>query len=235
MTDICAYRAAIGVFNTMEVRAPKSVKLSSILCSSSKAKAKSLNVVFVLWLLSFISASLTRESSELPVHSTHIGNSVRLWQTDAVQDPQLCSLNLTWFLSAQKRNKLIKAYSGNRNNKTNVFSICHWNAGSAHFQNKLEDVEACLLTNNLDIMGVSEANCNMDTPLYETRIEGYSMVWPKMVINSANNMARLLLIIKDGISFKVCEDLMSPDAANVWIELSTNGGRKILVGQIYRV
>ena len=55
-----------------------------------------------------------------------------------------------------------------------------------------------------------------------------------MAEGSINNVARLLLLVKDGIRFKVRNDLMSPDAANIWIELSTNGGRKILVGQIYR-
>ena len=237
MMDICTYRASIGIFNLTNCKSAKMKrnKLSSNPRSTWKAKTTCLNVVLTIWILSCLTAELSRESPGPGANSPASNNPVR---TCPLIKPgaDYCTflLHTNWFLTARKRNKLVKIVNGNRSNKSSVYNIGHWNAGAAHYQNKHSDIEACLLANSLDILGVSEANCNSNVPSYEVQVEGYSVVWPKMAESSSNNIARLLLLVKDGTSFKVREDLMSPDAANIWIELSTNGGRKILVGQIYR-
>ena len=45
---------------------------------------------------------------------------------------------------------------GNRSSKG--IKLCHWNAGSAHLENKISDIENLILDCNPHLLGISEAN-----------------------------------------------------------------------------
>ena len=68
----------------------------------------------------------------------------------------------------------------------------------------------------------------------ETKIEGYTTIWPRYNRGSINNVPRILVFIKEDLNHKVRQDLMDEDSASIWLELSCNGGRKLLAGQVYR-
>ena len=60
------------------------------------------------------------------------------------------------YISKKKMNQLAKATTGNRSNRG--IKIAHWNAGSAHLHNKMDDLESVIADFKPHILGVSEAN-----------------------------------------------------------------------------
>ena len=145
MIDISKYRASIGIFNTRNGKAgkPKRNHLSSKPVTTRNSTTLCLNVVLSIWLLICVTSEITRESPGSEAHSTPYSNPVRIHSlTKPGAEYSTLLLNTNWFLTAVKRNKLVKTKNGNRSNKSNVFTIGHWNAGAAHYQNKHSDIEA---------------------------------------------------------------------------------------------
>ena len=64
----------------------------------------------------------------------------------------------SWYqwLSNKKKNKLVRAKNGNRQNRG--IKLAHWNAGSAHLKNKMHEIEQVVAENRPHILGISEAN-----------------------------------------------------------------------------
>ena len=114
----------------------------------------------------------------------------------------------------------------------NILKILHWNAGNALLQNKLTELEALILEKTPDILFVSEANLMATLPVDERQIVGYSLHLPGTV--EKHKYVRIVLLIKEGIDFKIQPEMMHEDVAIIWLSIM-KGNRSIMkVGSVYR-
>ena len=67
-------------------------------------------------------------------------------------------------ISRKMRNKLVKQINGNGKN---TLLISHWNLGSKKWQNKKNQIQALVDSDNPDVMFISEANLDELTPPHE--------------------------------------------------------------------
>ena len=126
-------------------------------------------------------------------------------------------------------NKLIKQQNGNGRNS---LIICHWNLGSKLWKNKVNQIQALVDQNNADIIFISEANLDETTPVYESQISGYKITFPLTV--DRNGTARLVLLTKESLNFELRKDLMDNIVTSIWLKISRQGLKSILVCGVYR-
>ena len=136
---------------------------------------------------------------------------------------------LSHSMSRKMRNKSVKQVNGNGKNS---LLISHWNLGSKKWTNKRNQIQALVDTNNPDIIFISEANLDDLTPPHESLISGYSITLPKTVVR--NGTARLVLLTKDNLEFELMENLMDDIVSSIWIKISRQGVKGLLVCGIYR-
>ena len=133
-------------------------------------------------------------------------------------------------MSHSKWNKLIKSSNGNR---SDTIRIGHWNSGSAHLcktstgKSKLEHIKHILSKNNLDILGISEANLPINIPEYVYQIDGYK------VQKSGGQYARVITYSKLSLDCKLISNITDGNTACVWLEAGKTRS-KWLVGNYYR-
>ena len=118
-------------------------------------------------------------------------------------------------------------------NKGSTITIGHWNGGSSQLGKsargieKLEQIKHILGNNNIDILGITEANLQMDLDPCNYRIEGYDC------LKSEGNIARTVSYIKSNLNYKVCPNLMNDGCAENWVEIGSNKN-KWQIGVFYR-
>ena len=78
--------------------------------------------------------------------------------------------------SAKMRNKEKKAENGNISKS---FKVTHWNSGSKHWKNKINEIQVILDTRRPDLLIVSEANVFNTNQDYELVTPGYVMLKTK--------------------------------------------------------
>ena len=117
-------------------------------------------------------------------------------------------------------------------NGKNTLSICHWNLGSKMWRNKLNQIQALVDQDSPDIIFISEANLEEETPPHESLIIGYNITMPKTV--TRNKTARLVLLTRENLDFKLREDLMDDIFTSIWIKISRPGAKSLLICGIYR-
>ena len=132
-------------------------------------------------------------------------------------------------ISRKCRNNKIKQLNGNGKKMIN---ICYWNLGSKNWTKKRNQIQALADQFNPDILVISEANLNPETPLYESQIQGYQITFPKST--SINMTARIIMLTKDELNFKVEENLMVESVSSIWIKLSIPGSKPVLICGVYR-
>ena len=94
----------------------------------------------------------------------------------------------------------------------------HWNGGPSFLGNslrgndKLESIKEILSNNELDILGISEANIESNTDHSKVNIEGYSM------IKSGGNISRLCVYYRSDLSVKIINRNLNNIAA-IWLEI----------------
>ena len=121
--------------------------------------------------------------------------------------------------------------------KKNTLRIATWNKGGANQQlkKKILDVEACLHKHDLDYLGITEANLRTDADIEEVAIKGYKMIWDQGRENQVKKNARVVVFIKEELSFEVMKQHMEGDMMpEVWIKLGHARTKRTLVGTIYR-
>ena len=124
---------------------------------------------------------------------------------------------------------MIKQKNGNGKNS---LSICHWNLGSKKWRNKRNQIQALVDQNNCDLIFISEANLDETTPVHESLITGYDITLPKTVIR--NGTARLILLTKENLNFELKENLMDDIFSSIWVKISRQGIKSLMVCGIYR-
>ena len=132
-------------------------------------------------------------------------------------------------ISRKQRNKAIKQQNGNGKN---TISVCHWNLGSKKWKNKRNQIQALVDLNQADLIFISEANLDETTAQYESMIQGYTITFPKTVV--INCTARLVLLTKNGLNFTIRDDLMTDTFSSIWVKISRQGIKSLLVCGVYR-
>ena len=85
------------------------------------------------------------------------------------------------------------------------------------------------------VMGVSEANLHHTGDLARCQLPGYTLYLAKTLVNPRLRCSRVVVYLKEGLSAKLREDLMSEEFSSIWIEISVPGkSRKLLVSNVYR-
>ena len=135
-------------------------------------------------------------------------------------------------ISRKKLNQLARAVTGNRSNRG--IKLAHWNAGSAHLPNKMDDLVDVVSDLHPHVLGVSEANLKREHSLESVQIPEYDLVLSKTLDNDQLRMSRIVCYKHQSMVGKVREDLMDENFSSIWLELGLPRKRKFLVCQLYR-
>ena len=87
---------------------------------------------------------------------------------------------------------------------------------------------------DFDILGVLEANFKGQNDKVDVEIEGYTIVWDNGREDNQRKNSRTVAYIRNGIHFKLRNDLMPSDSPEIWLELGENREKKLLTGILYR-
>ena len=200
-------------------------------------------IPFILCESLSVPVTVSRVSSPPPGHSMAdlrsqpSGHSlvmvIRSWscghESKVIPHTSNISVSVLHSISNKERNSLIKQTNGNGKN---TLSISHWNLGSKLWKNKRNLIQALVDQANPDILFISEANLDNVTPPHESLISGYNITRPKTV--TRNGTARLILLTKENIEFKLRDDLMDDIFTSIWIKISRPGSKGLLICGLYR-
>ena len=125
--------------------------------------------------------------------------------------------NVRW-TSRTKWNKLVHSKNGNRIN-SRQFRVVHWNAGSRLWQNKLLDIENFCTDKKPDLCFISEANLWEDVEISDRVIPGHYLVLPNTMRTLKH--ARLVLVVRNGLSVQVLTKEMDTDTATIWVKIGS--------------
>ena len=136
-----------------------------------------------------------------------------------------------WYISQKQRNKKKKAENGNGVLKQSLL-IAQWNMGSKRWHRKKLEIETVILQHNPDILVISEANMEMDKSEEENDVQGYEALVPLGA--EEQGLARLVVLVREGITVKVQEQYMDKIVAAVWMRIGCRGRKPITLGAVYR-
>ena len=136
------------------------------------------------------------------------------------------------WLSSKKKNKLVRARNGNRQNRG--IKIAHWNAGSAHLKNKMNEIEYAVSEYHPHLLGISEANLKRGHDIEDVQLQEYDLFVSKTMENDQLQVSRVVCYKHQSLVGKMREDLMSDQFSSIWMEIGLPGKRKFLVCQLYR-
>ena len=121
---------------------------------------------------------------------------------------------------------------GNRTNRG--LKICHWNMGSAHLQNKLNEIETVIADLRPHVLGISESNLYKKHDLENVMIEDYELFTATTLENPNLEVSRVVVYKHKSIVAKLRKDLMDDTFSSIWMEMGLPHKRKILVCNFYR-
>ena len=110
--------------------------------------------------------------------------------------------------------------------------ISHWNLGARQWHRKIEDIEALIQDKDPDMLFISEANLMRETTPEERHINGYVQVLPNSM--EARGYARIVLLVRENIEFKILENFMPLGSAAIWVSIGRPGRKPLRVGGYYR-
>ena len=239
------WRRAIGSFRGGRSGATCTTKFAAN--QSQKRSSGCLAIVsFLLTLL--LSTLLLSGWSQLPTFGStssrnttsavHLSHGVTSWQTPVINNHLGSDYSLqqdhsfTSRLSRKKLNKLARAITGNRSNRG--IKLAHWNAGSAHLCNKIDEIEQVVADLHPHVLGISEANFKKSHSLDDVQIQDYDIVLSKTLENERLGVSRVVCYKHQSLVGKVREDLMDDKFSSIWLELGLPRKKKFLVCQLYR-
>ena len=115
--------------------------------------------------------------------------------------------------------------------------IATWNKGGANqeLRKKVLNIEGILHKYDIDYLGVTEANLRKEADMSEVEIQGYKLIWDAGRENPRKGNARVVVYIKEELSFTVMSKYMGGDLMpELWIRLGHAGTKRTLVGTVYR-
>ena len=133
-------------------------------------------------------------------------------------------------LSNKERNKNIRSINGNGGNRILRSHIGTWVLGFG--TGKLMILKPSSLIKTQTFFFISEANIMAETVEEQRHITGYSLVLPNTM--EVLGYARITLLVKQDIEFKVLSQYMEPGTSSIWISVGSRGRRPLRIGGIYR-
>ena len=156
------------------------------------------------------------------------------WSKDGcftVEEKWICVRKVSSLISNKLRNVRKKMENGNGTLRQHINAI-HWNMGAKQWQRKVEEIEAVVLQFTPDVFIVTEANMKMDLLEQEREIKGYTMLLPLSA--DEHGLARLVMLIREGIEVKIQRQFMDNIVAAVWIKIGAPGRKPMILGGMYR-
>ena len=92
-------------------------------------------------------------------------------------------------VSRKKLNQLARTTTGNRSNRG--IKLAHWNAGSAHLHNKMDEIEQVVADLHPHVLGISEANFKSEHSIDDVQIQDYDLILSKTVENDQLRVSRV--------------------------------------------
>ena len=125
---------------------------------------------------------------------------------------------------------------GNRRGAGKGLKLAAWNAGSAHLENKITELEAVIDSVRPHIFVISESNLKQSTDRSNVQIPNYELFVSKTIDNSdLKNISRIVIYKHESVIGKLREDLMNSSLDSIWLEVGFKHHKKLLVGGHYRV
>ena len=121
---------------------------------------------------------------------------------------------------------------GNRTNRG--MKLTHWNAGNAHLENKMNNIESLIVDHHPHILGISEANLFKNHCIANCRLEDYELITCNTMNNHSLGVSRVVVYKHTSVVAKVREDLMSDEFSSIWLEVGFPGKTRFLVCNLYR-
>ena len=115
--------------------------------------------------------------------------------------------------------------------------LAAWNKGGANqeLKKKRNEIEALLQEQDIDCLGIIEANLRQSADETDANIEGYNLVWDEGREIMSKQNSRVVMYIKEELSYEVVRKNMEGDLMpEIWIKLGHKGTRRTLVGMVYR-
>ena len=123
------------------------------------------------------------------------------------------------------------------NGKKTSLRVASWNKGGANQDlcKKRNEIALQLHGLDLDCLGINEANLKEGADMQAVEIPGYVLRWDSGRENQQKKIARVVVYIKEELSFDVVKDHMK-DALmpEVWLKVGHKGTRRTLLGFVYR-
>ena len=106
--------------------------------------------------------------------------------------------------------------------------------GSAHLQNKLNEIETVIADLRPHVLGISESNLYKKHDLENVMIEDYELFTATTLENPNLEVSRVVVYKHKSIVAKLRKDLMDDTFSSNWMEMGLPHKRKILVCNFYR-
>ena len=115
--------------------------------------------------------------------------------------------------------------------------IATWNKGGANqeLRKKRNEIMMQLLEEDIDCLGVTEANLRAEADMQEVEIPGYVLIWDSGRENRTKKNSRVVVYIKEELSCDILKTYMKNDLMpEVWLRLGHKNTKRIVVGFVYR-
>lgn len=139
------------------------------------------------------------------------------------------SKNRSKWSPSQVSNKQMYTEQGNKGMK-----IYHQNKGPSHLATRFVEIKQLVMVHNPDVLGLSEANLKATHDHKLVEIEGYTMLTTKAMENPSSGWSRLVVYVKNTLSWKRRPDLENQVTADIWIEAALGRQKPVIIANIYR-
>ena len=226
MIDTNAYRQRIGTFSQPGQRKFKTNKLSNYRKRNGDFKVNIIQFLLLLSTANYLSSIFNQQDVSSRHEGWKLESNKGNWQSS---EPKNLSLSSVFYT---KSNWYARYTYGNRNNRG--IKLSHWNAGSAHLPQKLNEIESVINRHNPHIFGVSESNLLKKHKIEDVQIPDYELITALTMDNPKLQYSRVVVYKHSSIISKVRKDLMSNEFSSIWLECGLPNKRKFLVCNLYR-
>ena len=118
-----------------------------------------------------------------------------------------------------------------------TLKLATWNKGGANqeLKKKRNEIMLQLLNEDIDCLGVTEANLRAEADIEEVAIPGYVLKWDSGKDNNNKWNSREVVYIKEELSCDVLTNYMKNDLMpEIWLCLGHRNTKRTVVGFVYR-
>ena len=100
---------------------------------------------------------------------------------------------------------------------------------------KINEIKIMLHENNIDCLGVTEANLKTNAVMEKVVIHGYKMICDKGMQHHVKQNSRMVAFVKEELSYELVEKYMKDNLMpEIWVKLGHRGTKQTLIGFVYR-